>query len=60
MSAQGDLVKVSDYIVVFAHVDDPEGRAAPLENEAFQQACLLQRVPEHAAGTEETGSVLHL
>ena len=45
---------------VFALADDPKGRAASLENEAFQQACLLQRLPEHAAGTEETGPVLHL
>lgn len=39
---------------------DPEGRPAPLEDETFQQACLLQRVPEHAAGSEEAGTVLHL
>ena len=53
-------MKVSHNTVVFALADDPEGRAAPLENEAFQQARLLQRVREYAAGTEETGSVLHL
>ena len=40
--------------------DDPEGRTAPLEDETFQQACLLQRVPEHAAGSEEARTVLHL
>ena len=60
MFGEGDLVNVSHDTDVFALADDPEGRAASLENEAFQQACLLQRLPEHAAGTEETGPVLHL
>lgn len=31
-----------------------------MEDEAFQQACLLQRLSEHAARTKETGTLLHL
>lgn len=40
-------------------LDDPD-RWTPLADETFQQACLLQRVPEHAAGPEEARPVLHL
>lgn len=40
--------------------DDPAGWTAPLEDETFQQACLLQCVPEHAAGSEEARAVLHM
>lgn len=40
--------------------DDAEGWAALMEDEKLQQACLLQRVSEHAARTEETGALLHL
>lgn len=40
--------------------DDPDRWPTPLEDETLQQACLLQRLPEHAAGFEEARTVLHL
>lgn len=46
--------------LLLQQLDDPEGRPAPLEDETFQQACLLQRMPEHAARPEEARTVLYL
>lgn len=40
--------------------DDGERWAAYLEDEAFQQADLLQRVSEHAGGPREAGPLLQL
>lgn len=51
---------VASYPPVCCLTDDTDRRTAPVENETFQQARLLQRVPLHVTGSQEAGPVLHL